>query len=76
MTAARVDITGALNFAFELIPFDDGTRVDTTLSDPIATSQTIYNLQGVKTGTLERGINIVRTVRADGSVDVRKVLVR
>ncbi|MBR4338279.1 MAG: hypothetical protein IKP91_08595 [Bacteroidaceae bacterium] len=76
MTVARVDITGALNFAFELIPFDNGTRIDSTMSDPVSTSQTIYNLQGVKTGTFERGINIVRTVRADGSVDVRKVLVR
>ena len=75
-SVARVDITGALNFAFELIPFDDGTGIAGPAADALATSQKIYNLQGVETGRVERGINIVRTVLSNGSVEVRKVLVR
>lgn len=76
MTVARVDITGALNFAFELIPFDDGTGIVGPAADASAASQKVYNLQGVETGSMERGINIVRTVRADGTVKVTKVFVR
>ena len=76
MTVTRVDITGALNFAFELIPFDDGTHVDYGMADKAAVAQKVYNLQGMETGIAGPGIHIVRTILGNGEVVVKKVLVR
>lgn len=74
MTVARVDITGALNFAFELIPFDDGTGIATPAADVRVATQKVYNLQGIETPAPQRGVSIVRTVLQNGDVEVKKVL--
>jgi len=74
-TMTRVDTTGALNFVFELIPFNNDTRIDTASADKRVLSQTTYTLQGmVGTNAGQPGITLVRTVYADGSVVVTKHL--
>ena len=77
-TVARVDITGAKIFAFDLIPFNTDVAVRPEVmgwNDADVVSETIFTPMGTAadgTAANGMGVRIVRTVRADGSVSVTK----
>lgn len=51
----------------------EGTGIDSTNDSDVASRQ-IYDINGIRHNELQKGINIVRTINADGSVTTRKVI--
>ena len=68
----------AFNFGWNLIPFDPnatpGEGVDNVAAPVVSVSY--YNLMGVQVAQPEAGVAIKRVVRADGSIEAVKVLVK
>lgn len=68
----------AFNFGWNLIPFDPNTTpgegVDNVAAPVVSVSY--YNLMGVQVAQPEAGVAIKRVVRADGSIEAVKVLVK
>lgn len=65
---------GARNFCWNLIPFEAPDGISNVALQPV--SRNVYNVQGVETGELRQGVNIIRTVFTDGTVRVAKILVK
>ena len=65
---------GDRNYCWNLIPFEASSGISTIALQPV--SRTVYNVQGVETGELRPGVNIIRTCFSDGSVRVAKVLIK
>ena len=68
----------AFNFGWNLIPFDPnatpGEGVDNVAAPVVSVSY--YNLMGVQVNQPEAGVAIKRIVRADGSIEAVKVLIK
>ena len=68
----------AFNFGWNLIPFDPnatpGEGVDNVAAPVVSVSY--YNLMGVQVAQPEAGVAIKRIVRADGSIEAVKVLIK
>lgn len=76
-TAGRAN-GGAFNFGWNLIPFtpdeDPGEGIDNTVAPVVSTNY--YNLMGVQVTQPEAGVVIKRTVRADGTIEAAKILIK
>lgn len=57
-------------------PTGDATGIDSAVSTEKVAKMEIFNLNGAKMNTLQKGVNIVKVTTADGNVDVRKVIVK
>lgn len=68
----------AFNFGWNLIPFTPGVGPDDSVDSVVApiVSVSYYNLMGVQMAQPEAGVAIKRIVRADGTVEAVKVLVK
>lgn len=76
-TAGRAN-GGAFNFGWNLIPFTPGEGPGEGINNAVApvVSVTYYNLMGVQLASPEAGVAIKRVVRADGTIEAVKVLVK
>lgn len=54
----------------------DPTAIETAATDAAAVSTEIFSISGVRAGSLQRGVNIVKKVLSDGTVKVVKVMVK
>ena len=65
-----------IDYPFELVPYSEGMGIHpaTAVGTPVAT--TYYSLSGQRLCAPQPGIVICRTAYADGTVSVRKVLIK
>lgn len=65
--------------SFKLIYKGNGTtgieNINGNSSNASAVGTKIYNVNGVETGALQQGLNIVKTTMSDGTVKVQKIIV-
>ena len=80
-----VDADGILNYAgasepvdypFELVPYSEDMDIDTTTAVGLPVATLYYSLSGTRLHAPQSGIVICHTTYADGSVSVRKVLIK
>ena len=76
-TLVTNDWTFIKSFSLSYEPFDPA-GINSAKSDVFgdAVSAEIYDLNGMKLAGLKKGVNIVKTTMSDGSVKVRKVVVK
>lgn len=67
---------GQPDYCWEIIPFTAPDRIDSPAADAAVVAVRFFSPQGVRSDSLVPGVNIIQTVRADGTVTVTKRFVR
>ncbi len=79
MFKGDIDNLNIYNYAFSAEEvrtlYDDVCAIESVTAEAAVVKTTYYTLNGVSHDTPQIGINIVRTLHADGSYTVKKVLI-